>query len=80
MLWKEVREQAAILVALLVLGTGVIAAAASLGTATGLEAEIGDVRAYGNAGRLAVLSLAVAVAFAFPLFLLVREVKRSAGQ
>lgn len=60
MLWKEVREQAAILVALLVLGTGVIAAAATLGSTAGQDAEIGDARAYANAGRLAVLSLAVA--------------------
>jgi hypothetical protein len=60
MLWKEVREQAAILIALLVLGSGVIAAAAVLGSTTGLDAGVADFRAYTNAGRLAVLSLAVA--------------------
>lgn len=60
MLWKEVREQAAILVALLVLGSGVIAAATALGSSAGSEAGVADFRAYTNAGRLAVLSLAVA--------------------
>ncbi len=60
MLWKELREQAAILIALLALGSGVIAAAAALGSSTGLEAGLGDFRAYTNAGRLAVLALTIA--------------------
>lgn len=60
MLWKEVREQAAILIALLVLGSGVIAVAAALGSSAGLDAGLGDFRAYTNAGRLAVLALTLA--------------------
>jgi ABC-2 family transporter protein len=60
MLWKELREQAAILIALLALGSGVIATAAALGSSAGLEAGLGDFRAYTNAGRLAVLALTIA--------------------
>ncbi len=60
MLWKELREQAAILIAILVLGTGVIAVAVGLGSTTGSDAGLGDFRAYTNAGRLAVLALTIA--------------------
>jgi hypothetical protein len=60
MLWKESREQAAILIALLVLGSAVIAVAAALGSSIGLESGLGDFRAYTNAGRLAVLALSIA--------------------
>lgn len=60
MLWKEAREQSAILIALIVLGSGLIAAATALGSSTGLDAELVDYRAYTNAGRLAVLALTIA--------------------
>ncbi len=60
MFWKELREQAAILIALLTLGSGVIATAAALGSSVGLEAGLGDFRAYTNAGRLSVLALSIA--------------------
>ncbi|QEL16996.1 hypothetical protein PX52LOC_03972 [Limnoglobus roseus] len=60
MLWKEVREQAAILIALVVLGSGVISAATVLGSSDGSDAGVRDIRAYTNAGRLSLLSLAVA--------------------
>lgn len=57
-LWKEWREQAAIIVALLALGGGVIAAAVQFG---GPISDAGplEFRGYGEAGRLAFLLLAL---------------------
>jgi hypothetical protein len=58
LLWKEWREQAAIVVALLALGGGVIAAAVQFG---GVVTDAGpfEFRGYGESGRLAFLMLAL---------------------
>jgi hypothetical protein len=57
-LWKEWREQAAIIVALLALGGGVMAAAVQFGGPI-TDAHPLEFRGYGEAGRLAFLMLAL---------------------
>lgn len=56
-LWKELREQAAILVALAVLGAGIIVAAATLGTAPTAVRDPLELRGYGEPARIATIML-----------------------
>jgi hypothetical protein len=57
-LWKEWREQATIIVALLAFGSGVIAAAVTFGSQITDSGPL-EFRGYGEAGRLAFLMLAL---------------------
>ena len=54
--WKELREQAAILIALVALGAGVIASGAALGTLSSGHDPL-DIRGYGEPARLATVVL-----------------------
>lgn len=57
--WKEFREQSLILLALVVMGSGVIIAAATFGEDRGIR-DTGSIGAYTSPGRLSTLALAVA--------------------
>lgn len=54
--WKELREQAAILIALLALGAAIIASGATLGTLSAGQDPL-DIRGYGEPARLATVVL-----------------------
>lgn len=58
--WKELREQAAILIALVALGAGIIASGATLGQLSAGQDPL-DIRGYGEPARLATVVL-IAVA------------------
>ena len=56
-LWKEIREQGAILIALVLLGSGIIAATAAFGGTSNADEGALNLRSYSNAPRLTAMAI-----------------------